>query len=76
MNAQQSRPLTPIPSVSPGRPPPPSVKNTTGSRIDSASVEQPILLAMVLLALRAGQHGVVVGHCDDLRRVAFEQVRR
>ena len=30
LKARQSRPDTPVPSVSPGRPPPPSVKNTTG----------------------------------------------
>ena len=35
--AMQSRPDTPLPSVSPGRPPPPSVKNTTGRRRRSAS---------------------------------------
>ena len=31
-NARQSRPETPEASVSPGRPPPPSAKNTTGNR--------------------------------------------
>ena len=31
---------------------------------------------MVLLALRAGQHGVVVRHGDDLSGVPLEQVRR
>ena len=36
-NARQSSPLTPMPSVSPGRPPPPSVKNTIGRRSRSAS---------------------------------------
>ena len=36
-NVVQSRPATPVPSVSPGRPPPPSVKITTGSRHDAAS---------------------------------------
>ena len=32
-NARQSRPETPGASVSPGRPPPPSAKNTTGRRL-------------------------------------------
>ena len=36
-NAMVSRPDTPGASVSPGRPPPPSVKNTTGRRSRSAS---------------------------------------
>ena len=37
-NAIVSRPDAPMPSVSPGRPPPPSVKNTIGrrSRLDSS----------------------------------------
>ena len=37
-------------------------------------IEQSILLAVVLLALRASQHGVVVRHGDDLSGVALEQV--
>ncbi len=35
--ARQSSPATPVPSVSPGRPPPPSVKKTTGRRWRSAT---------------------------------------
>ena len=57
-----SSPATPMPSVSPGRPPPPSAKRTTGSRQLLGQLEQPVLLAVVLQALRAGEHGVVVGH--------------
>ena len=39
-------------------------------------LEQPVLLAVVLRALRAGEHGVVVRHGDDLRGTPLEQVRR
>ncbi len=74
VKAMQSRPATPIASVSPGRPPPPSVKNTTGSRQALGQLEQPVLLAVVLLALGAGQHGVVVRHDDAAGVDVVEQV--
>ena len=61
-----SSPDTPLPSVSPGRPPPPSVKNTSGSCELLGELEEPVLLAVVLQPLRAGQDGVVVGHDDGL----------
>ena len=48
-------------SVSPGRPPPPSVKNTSGSRHCSARLEHAVDLLVVHVALGAGQHRVVVG---------------
>ena len=68
-NARQSRPDTPVASVSPGRPPPPSAKNTTGSRIALGQLEQPVLLAVVLRALGAGEHRVVVRRHDASRPV-------
>ena len=39
-------------------------------------LEQAILLAVVLRALRAGEHGVVVRHDDALRGATLEQRRR
>ena len=60
-NAMTSRPETPGASVSPGRPPPPSAKNTVGQPLPFDHLEQPVLLAMVLHALRAGENHVVVG---------------
>ena len=52
----------------PGRPPPPSAKNTTGSRHRSASSNMRSFLRWFCDALRAGQHRVVVGHDDAAAR--------
>ena len=71
-----SRGRHPVPSVSPGRPPPPSVKNTTGSRHSRGQLEHAVLLAVVLRALRAGEHGVVVGHHHALGALVVEAGRR
>ena len=46
--------------MSPGRPPPPSVKKMTGRRECCGDLEQPVFLAMILRALRSGENGVVV----------------
>ena len=64
----QSSPATPSQSTSPGRPPPPSAHSTSGQRWRAASVQQPVALGVVEDALRAGQHGVVVGHHRDRER--------
>ena len=63
-----------MPSVSPGRPPPPSVKKTIGRCKRLGELEQAVLLAVVLHALRARQHGVVVGHGDATGALGAEQV--
>ena len=58
---------SPLVSVSPGRPPPPSANSTSGMRPRLRDVDHAIGLAVVLRALRAGEHGVVVGHHDAAR---------
>ena len=63
-----------MPSVSPGRPPPPSVKNTIGRRNALGELEQAVLLAVVLHALRAGEDRVVVRDGDRPRRLRPEQL--
>ena len=60
--------------MSPGRPPPPSAKSTTGRRHSLGQLEHAVLLAVVLQPLRAGEHGVVVGHDDAARALVAEQV--
>ena len=57
-------------STSPGRPPPPSANSTTGSRSSCASSQHAIGLLVAAMALRAGQHGRVVGHHDAARAAA------
>ena len=63
--ARASKPDTPGASVSPGRPPPPSAKSTTGSGPTLGELEEPVFLAVVLEALGPGQDGVVVGGHHD-----------
>ena len=67
-----SRPATPGKSVSPGRPPPPSAKQDDGQLRVFRDLQQPILLAMVHRALRAGEHGVVVGQHRAARALLAE----
>jgi hypothetical protein len=74
MNARQSRPLTPTPSVSPG-----ASAASFGEEHDRqphrlGELEEPVLLAMVLGALGAGEDGVVVGDRDHLRGAPGEHV--
>ena len=73
--ASVSRPVTTAMSVSPGRPPPPSAKSTTGRRSRSTRAEEAVLLAVVHLTLGAGQHGVVVGQ-DGARAAQRRRGRR
>ena len=59
--AMVSSPDTPGASVSPGRPPPPSAKNTTGRRWRSITSNSRSFLRWFWKPLGAGQHRVVVG---------------
>ena len=61
-------------STSPGRPPPPSANSTTGSRCSQRDAEQAVGLLVVAHALRAGEHGGVVGHDDGARPLGAERV--
>ena len=70
-----------MPSVSPGRPPPPSAKNTNGQPLALGDLEEPVLLAVVVEALRAGEDRVVVrghghGYAVDRADAADEAVGR
>ena len=71
-----SRPLASpvrLPPV-PARPPPPSVKNTTGRRHGPGELQHAVGLRVVDRALGAGEHGVVVGQHDGARRRRAELV--
>ena len=72
--ASVSSPVTTAMSVSPGRPPPPSAKSTTGSREPLDQLEEPVLLAVVHLALGAGQDGIVVRQHGAARPFLVEEV--
>ena len=62
LKARQSRPDTPLPSVSPGPPSPALGEEHEREALPLGQLEQAVLLAVVLQALGAGQHRVVVGH--------------
>ena len=69
------RPATMGMSTSPGRPPPPSANSTTGSRCVERDAEHAVGLLVVAHALRAGEHGRVVGHDDGARRARRRTAR-
>ena len=68
-----SRPVTPSRSVSPGLPPPPSANRTSGMRWRSAIVNRRSCF-VIALALRAGEHHVIVGDDHAARAVRFEML--
>ena len=72
--ASVSRPATTAMSVSPGRPPPPSANRTTGQPQPLDELEEAVLLAVVHLALGAGQDRIVVGQRRRSGTVPVEEV--
>ena len=72
-NAMVSSPATIAWSVSPGRPPPPSVKNTVGRRSRSITSKSRSFLRWPITPCVPGQHGVVVREHRAARASAVQQ---
>ena len=69
-----SRPVMPSRRCRQAGPPPPSANITSGSRPSLGQLEHAVLLLVVALSLRAGQHRVVVGHHHAARPLVAEQL--